>query len=55
MHESTYIDEIPLNHRKDYGQYFTPPNVARIMANWIMKHNPQTILFRYVKKKTSKM
>ncbi|OGU14095.1 MAG: N-6 DNA methylase [Ignavibacteria bacterium GWB2_35_12] len=44
MHESTYIDEIPLNHRKDYGQYFTPPNVARIMANWIMKHNPQTIL-----------
>lgn len=44
MHEATYISETPLEHRKDYGQYFTPPLVARIMANWIVKSTPKTIL-----------
>ena len=44
MHESKYIDEIPLNHRKDYGQFFTPIPVARLMAKWIMKDDPKTIL-----------
>jgi len=44
MRESKYIDETPLNHRKDYGQFFTPPPVARLMAIWVMKGNPKTIL-----------
>ncbi|MBN1227179.1 MAG: N-6 DNA methylase [Deltaproteobacteria bacterium] len=44
MRESKYIDETPLNHRKDYGQFFTPTPVARLMAKWIIKDNPETIL-----------
>jgi len=44
MYESKYIDETPLNHRKDYGQFFTPAPVARLMAKWIMKDDPGTIL-----------
>ncbi|MDD5327065.1 MAG: N-6 DNA methylase [Phycisphaerae bacterium] len=44
MRESKYIEEIPLNHRKDYGQFFTPPLVARLMATWVMKDDPKTIL-----------
>src|SRR3972149_1592254 len=44
MRESKYIDETPLNHRKDYGQFFTPTPVARLMAQWVMKDDPKTIL-----------
>jgi adenine-specific DNA-methyltransferase len=44
MHESNYISETSFNHRKDYGQFFTPPAVAHLMAQWIMKGNPQKIL-----------
>jgi adenine-specific DNA-methyltransferase len=44
MREPKYIDETPLNHRKDYGQFFTPNPVARLMAEWVMKDDPKTIL-----------
>ena len=44
MREAKYIDETPLNHRKDYGQFFTPTPVARLMAQWVMKDDPKTIL-----------
>lgn len=44
MLESKYTDETTLNHRKDYGQFFTPIPVARLMARWVMKDNPETIL-----------
>lgn len=44
MHESKYISETPIDHRKDYGQFFTPPSVARLMMKWIMKDNPKNIL-----------
>lgn len=44
MHESKYIEKTSLDYRKDYGQFFTPPAVARLMTNWIMKDNPKTIL-----------
>jgi adenine-specific DNA-methyltransferase len=44
MREAKYIDETPLNHRKDYGQFFTPNLVARLMAQWVMKDDPKTIL-----------
>lgn len=44
MRETKYIDETPLNHRKDYGQFFTPNPVARLMAKWVMKDDPKTIL-----------
>jgi adenine-specific DNA-methyltransferase len=44
MHETKYTSETSLGHRKDYGQYFTPSTVARLMAGWIMKDNPKTVL-----------
>ncbi|MBD3808296.1 MAG: N-6 DNA methylase, partial [Epsilonproteobacteria bacterium] len=44
MDESKYINEISLNHRRDYGQFFTPAPVARLMAKWVMRDNPETIL-----------
>lgn len=44
MHELKYINITSLNHRKDYGQFFTPLPIARLMAKWIMKCNPKTVL-----------
>lgn len=44
MHESSYIAEVSLEHRKEYGQYFTPTAVARLMADWVLKDHPKTIL-----------
>jgi adenine-specific DNA-methyltransferase len=44
MHETKYISEMPFSHRKDYGQFFTPPSVAHLMIEWVMKNNPETIL-----------
>ncbi|MGE0084218.1 MAG: class I SAM-dependent DNA methyltransferase [Desulfococcaceae bacterium] len=44
MRESEYRDNTPLHHRKEYGQFFTPAPVARLMAQWILRANPKTIL-----------
>ncbi|MBC8185348.1 N-6 DNA methylase [candidate division KSB1 bacterium] len=44
MHESEYINQTSIDHRKDYGQFFTPLSVSRLMVQWIMKDNPKTIL-----------
>jgi adenine-specific DNA-methyltransferase len=44
MRELKYIAETPLNHRKDYGQFFTPMCVARLMVQWVLKDNPETVL-----------
>ena len=44
MHEPKYIEETPLTHRKHFGQFFTPPLVARLMAKWVIKNNPKSIL-----------
>lgn len=44
MYKSKYILETQIDYRKKFGQYFTPPKVARIMAEWVMKDKPQTIL-----------
>ncbi|MDM8550673.1 N-6 DNA methylase [Desulfobacterales bacterium HSG2] len=44
MLEAKYTSETPLSHRKDYGQFFTPAPVARLMAEWVLKDNPKTLL-----------
>lgn len=44
MREAKYIDETSLDHRKNFGQFFTPAMVARLMAQWVIKDNPKTIL-----------
>lgn len=44
MIEDKYISETPISYRKSLGQFFTPSSVARIMVNWLVRNNPQTIL-----------
>jgi len=44
MHESDYIKHTPISHRKDYGQFFTPSSVARLMVQWVLNDNPTTVL-----------
>ena len=44
MRESDYISETALGHRKDYGQFFTPPKIARFMVEWLLRNEPATIL-----------
>ena len=44
MLESDYIKNTPVSHRKNYGQFFTPPSVSRLMAQWVLKDEPKSIL-----------
>ncbi|MCZ7613678.1 MAG: N-6 DNA methylase [Ignavibacteriaceae bacterium] len=44
MHETSYIRDTPQSHRKEYGQFFTPVPVARLMLKWIIDDNTQNIL-----------
>lgn len=44
MRESEYIKHTPISYRKDYGQFFTPSSVARLMVQWVLKDNPVNIL-----------
>ncbi|QFY88608.1 SAM-dependent DNA methyltransferase [Magnetovirga frankeli] len=44
MHESEYIKNTSISHRKKYGQYFTPKLVSRLMAQWILQDKAETIL-----------
>jgi len=45
MHElEKYISNTSISYRKDYGQFFTPFYVARLMASWITRGHPKTIL-----------
>ena len=44
MRQRDYISEIPISYRKDFGQFFTPSSVAHLMAEWVMKDYPKTIL-----------
>jgi len=44
MRESEYIKTTPISSRKEYGQFFTPPSVARLMIQWILRSKPETIL-----------
>jgi len=44
MHEKEYREATSLEYRKDYGQFFTPAPVARLMINWVGENNPKTIM-----------
>lgn len=44
MRESKHISETPISYRKDYGQFFTPAPIAHLMAEWVMKGSPETVL-----------
>lgn len=42
--EDAYRAAVPLDHRKRFAQFFTPPPIARLMAEWIGAIDPRTIL-----------
>ena len=43
--ESSYSKRIPIEHRKKYAQYFTPPLVAEFMTKWLLgNNNVKTVL-----------
>lgn len=42
--EAEYAASVDSDHRKAFGQFFTPPDIAGIMADWISGCRPATIL-----------
>lgn len=41
---SDYLLNTSVQHRKTYGQFFTPPRVARLMLDWVLQPRPRRIL-----------
>nr|WP_159790560.1 N-6 DNA methylase [Sodalinema gerasimenkoae] len=41
---SDYLLNTSVQHRKTYGQFFTPPRVARLMLHWVLQSQPRRIL-----------
>lgn len=39
-----YIDIVGEDHRKEYSQFFTPQNIARLMCKWVCKEGKIDIL-----------
>jgi adenine-specific DNA-methyltransferase len=44
MHESKYAELTPIRRRKEFGQFFTPCNIADLMISWIIQDHPKSIL-----------
>jgi type I restriction-modification system DNA methylase subunit len=42
--EEKYVSLVDNARRKEFGQFFTPPNVAALMAEWIAAIEPSSIL-----------
>ncbi|MGH7890403.1 MAG: HsdM family class I SAM-dependent methyltransferase, partial [Thermodesulfobacteriota bacterium] len=43
--EQEYAALVPLQHRKQFAQFFTPEPIAEVMSRWILGHsNLQTVL-----------
>jgi adenine-specific DNA-methyltransferase len=42
--ELSYASAIPLSHRRRYAQFFTPPKVANLMAEWAVTSATETML-----------
>ena len=43
--ESEYVQEVALEHRKKFAQFFTPLPIAEMMAGWLLKNeNLKTVL-----------
>ncbi|TVR12259.1 MAG: SAM-dependent DNA methyltransferase [Phormidium sp. GEM2.Bin31] len=41
---NNYLLNTSVQHRKNYGQFFTPPEVARLMLHWVFQAQPRRIL-----------
>lgn len=44
MKTQEYIKNTGLQHRKKFGQYFTPSTIARLMTYWVIQENTTEIL-----------
>lgn len=44
MREAEYTKNTPISHRKDYGQFFTPRPISRLLAQWVLRDDPEMIL-----------
>lgn len=42
--EASYAAAVPSRHRQRYAQFFTPPKIARLMAEWALAGGAQTLL-----------
>ena len=42
--EASYAAAVPSGHRQRYAQFFTPPKIARLMAEWALAGDAQTLL-----------
>jgi adenine-specific DNA-methyltransferase len=42
--EDSYRTLVSIEHRKRFGQFFTPPAIARLMGEWIAAINPRSVL-----------
>lgn len=42
--EEVYASTVPLSHRRRYAQFFTPPRVAKLMAEWAITSQTKTVL-----------
>lgn len=42
--ENLYKQQVSLEHRKKYCQFYTNNIIAKFMINWVMEYNPQYIL-----------
>ena len=44
MRETTYAAVTPLEHRRRFGQFFTPRSVADLMVSWVLGSKPKSVL-----------
>lgn len=42
--EEVYVSTVSLPHRRRYAQFFTPPRVAKLMAEWAITSQTETVL-----------
>lgn len=42
--ESAYSECVPLDHRRRFGQFFTPPSIAELMCEWVASIKPASLL-----------
>lgn len=42
--ENAYASAVPFGHRRRFAQFFTPPKVASLMAEWALAHDPRSLL-----------
>ena len=42
--ESSYVSAVPFGHRRRYAQFFTPPKIANLMAEWALTGETKSLL-----------